>query len=196
MDQDRTVYIVVDRVRASYWVLLYQPGIRFILLTNSKVLSLQQYTCPNPNPGPSLSTLLYYNMAPNWMLLLDDGTSILKGGILAMPQSTPTTSSPSSLKNNLQPPYELRSFFSLPSVQLQLWIWTPYIKISYRLFLVTQLLQNISPQMASGLRTQTVYSSSTTGFMYHLLVTSAHAFSSTIMITFLPDILVKTKHWN
>ena len=50
--------------------------------------------------------------------------------------------------------------------------------------------------MASSLQTQTVYSSSTTEFMYHLLVTSAHAFSSTIMITFLPDILVKTKHWN
>jgi len=33
-------------------------------------------------------------------------------------------------------------------------------------------------------------------FIYHLLVTSTHAFSSIIMITFLPDILVKTKHWN
>ena len=41
MDQDRTVYIVVDRVGAPYRVLLYQPGIRFNLLTNSKVLSLQ-----------------------------------------------------------------------------------------------------------------------------------------------------------
>ena len=119
--------------------------------------------------------------------------SILKGGILAMLQSTLTTSSPSSLKNNLQPPYELRSFFSLPSAQLQSWIWTPYIKTSYRLFLVTQLLQNTSPQMAGGLQTQTVYSSLTTEFMYHLLVTSAHMFSSTIMIISLLDILVKTK---
>ena len=48
--------------------------------------------------------------------------------------------------------------------------------------------------MAGGLRTQTVYFSSTTEFMYYLLVTSAHVFSSTIMITFLLDILVKTKH--
>jgi len=32
---------VVDRVRAPYRVLLYQPGIRFSLETNSKVLSLQ-----------------------------------------------------------------------------------------------------------------------------------------------------------
>jgi len=48
--------------------------------------------------------------------------------------------------------------------------------------------------MAGGLRTQTVYFSSTTEFMYYLLVTSAYVFSSTIMITFLLDILVKTKH--
>ena len=41
MDQDRLVYIVVDRVGASYRVLLYQPSIRFSLLTNTKVLSLQ-----------------------------------------------------------------------------------------------------------------------------------------------------------
>ena len=31
--------------------------------------------------------------------------------------------------------------------------------------------------------------------MYHLLVISTHAFSS-IMTTFLPNIMVKTKHWN
>jgi len=128
------------------------------------------------------------------MLSLDDGTSILKGGILATPQSTHITSNPSSLKNNLQPPYELLSFFFLLSVQLQLWIWTPYTKTSYRLSLVTQSLQNISPQMAGGPQTQTVYFYSTTEFMYYLLVTSAHAFSSTIMITSLPDILVKIKH--
>ena len=30
-DQDKTVYIVVDRVGAPYRVLLYQPGIRFSL---------------------------------------------------------------------------------------------------------------------------------------------------------------------
>ena len=130
------------------------------------------------------------------MLSLDDGTSILKRKILATPQSTLTTSNPSSLKNNLQPPYELWSFFSLLSTQLQSWIWTPYTKTSYQLSLVTQSLQNIIPQMAGGLRTQTVYFSSTTEFIYHLLITSAHAFSSIIMITSSPDILVKTKHWN
>ena len=54
----------------------------------------------------------------NWILSLDNGMSILKKGILAMPQSILTTSSPSSLKNNLKPPYKLPSFFFLPSVQL------------------------------------------------------------------------------
>ena len=58
--------------------------------------------------------------AQNRMLSLDDGTSILKGGILATPQSTLITSSLSLLKNNLQPLYELRSFFFLLSAQLQL----------------------------------------------------------------------------
>ena len=113
-----------------------------------------------------------------------------------MPQSTLTTSSPSSLKNNLQSPYKLLSFFFLLSVQLQSWIWTLYIKTSSQLSLVTQLLQNTSLQMADSLQTQTVYSSSTIEFIYHLLVTSAHVFSSTIMITSLLNILVKTKHWN
>ena len=41
MDQDSLVYIVVDRVGAPYRVLLYQPGIRFIHLSNSKGLCLQ-----------------------------------------------------------------------------------------------------------------------------------------------------------
>ena len=113
-----------------------------------------------------------------------------------MPQSTLTTSSPSSLKNNLQSLYKLQFSFSLLSVQLQSWIWTSYIKTSFWLFLVTQLPQNTPLQIAGGLQTQTVYSSLTTEFIYHLLVTSTHTFSSTIMITFLLDILVKTKHQN
>ena len=51
MDQDRMVYIVVDREGAPYRVLLYQPGIRFSLLTNSKVLSLQQQAWWNMQYG-------------------------------------------------------------------------------------------------------------------------------------------------
>ena len=156
-----------------------------------------KHSSPSTFPSSTLSSgSALVISAKNQMPSLDNGTSILKGGILAMPQSTLTTSSPSSLKNNLQPPYEPLSFFFLPSTQLQSWIWTPYIKTSSWLSLVTQSLQNTSLQMAGGLQTQMVYSSSTTEFMYYLLVTSAHAFSSIIMITSLPDILVKTKHWN
>ena len=58
-------------------------------------------------------------LAPNLILSLDSETSILKRRILAMPQSTLTTSSPSSLKNNLQSPYKLWSSFSLLFAQLQ-----------------------------------------------------------------------------
>ena len=130
------------------------------------------------------------------MLSLDDRISILKGGILAISQSTLITSSLSSLKNNLQPPYKLLFFFSLLSIQLQSWIWTSYIEISSQLSLITQLLQNTPLQIASSLWTQIVYSFLTTEFIYHLLITSTHVFSSIIMITYLPNILVKTKHWN
>ena len=48
---------------------------------------------PSTSPSSTLSsgfTLVVW--APNQMHLLDDGTFILKGGILAMPQSTFTTS--------------------------------------------------------------------------------------------------------
>ena len=79
-------------------------------------------------------------LVPNQILLLDSGISILKGGILATPQLTLITSSPSSLKNNFQSLYELQFFFFLLFIQLQLWIWTLYIKTSFWLFLVTQLL--------------------------------------------------------
>ena len=75
--------------------------------------------------------------APNQTLSLDNGMSILKRGILAIPQSTLTTSSLSSLKNNLQPLYKLLSSSFLLSMQLQSWIWTPYIKTSSWLSLVT-----------------------------------------------------------
>ena len=113
-----------------------------------------------------------------------------------MPQSTLTTSSPSLLKNNLQSLYKLLFFSFLLSMQLQQWIWTPYIKTSSWLSLVTQLLQNTSLEIASGLQTQIVYSFLTTEFIYYLLATSTHTFSSIIIIISLPDILVKTKHQN
>ena len=191
----------LSRFGSTIWKIRPTPLTLLRIIRTLSIFLLPRYWSGGKHGGPSTSpsstlssgpTLV--SLAQNQMLSLDDGTSILRGGILATPQSTLTTSSPSSLKNNLQPLYELQFFFFLLSAQLQSWIWTPYIKTSSWLFLVTQLLQNTSPQIASSLQTQIVYSSSTTEFMYYLLVTSAHTFSSTIMITSSPDILVKTKH--
>ena len=193
----------LSRFGVTIWKVWPIPLMLLRIIRTLSIFLLPRYWPRSKHSSPSTfsSSILSSGSAlvvsaQNWMLSLDNGTSILKGEILAMPQSTLITSSPSLLKNNLQSPYKPLSFFFLSSAQLQLWIWTSYIKTSSQLFLVTQLLQNTSLQMASSLWTQTVYSSSTTEFMYHLLVTSTHAFSSTIMITSLQDILVKTKHWN
>ena len=75
--------------------------------------------CSSPSTSPSSTGSALVVLAQNQMLSLDDGTSILKRRILATPQSTLTTSSPSSLKNNLQPLYKLPFFFFLLSAQLQ-----------------------------------------------------------------------------
>ena len=128
------------------------------------------------------------------MFSLDSGTSILKKEILATPQSTLITLNQSLLKNNLQPPYELLSSSFLLFTQLQSLIWTFYTKTFFQLSLVTQSLQNISPQMANHLWTQMVLFFLITESIYHLLVISIHAFSSIIMIIFLLDTSVKTKY--
>ena len=61
-----------------------------------------KYGGPSTSPSSTLSSgSALVISAQNWMLSLNNRTSILKGGILAMPQSTLTTSSPSLLKNNL-----------------------------------------------------------------------------------------------
>ena len=191
----------LSKFGGTIWKVQPIPSTLLQIIRTLSIFLLPRYQPGGKRGGPSTfpSSILSSGSAlvvsaQNQMLSLNDGTSILKGGILATPQSTLITSSPSSLKNNLQPLYEPLFFFFLLFAQLQSWIWTPYIKISYWLSLVTQSLQNTSPQMASGLWTQMVYSSSTTEFMYHLLVTSAHVFSSIIMIISLPDTLVKTKH--
>ena len=90
----------IIRTLSIFLLLRYWPG--------------DKHSGPSTFPSSTLSsgsTLVV--SAQNQMLLLDDRTSILKGGILAMPQSTLTTSSPSLLKNNLQPLYELLFFFFL-----------------------------------------------------------------------------------
>ena len=54
---------------------------------------------------------------------------------------------------------------------------------------------NLSSSLRS-LQIQIVFFFLTTKSMYHLLVISIHTFSSIIMIIFLLDIMIKTKHWN
>jgi len=143
-----------------------------------------------------LSDFVLVILAPNQISSLDSGISILKRGILAISQSTLTTSNQSSLKNNLQLLYKLLFSSLLLFMQLQSLIWTLYTKTSFWLSLVTQLLQDISLQMANSLQAQTVFSSLITKSIYHLLVISTYVFSSIIIIIFLPDTLVKIKHWN
>ena len=148
----------LSRFGSTIWKV---QSISLTLLRIIRILSI--FLLPRYWPGDkhgglsisSSSTLLSGStlvvLVLNQMLSLDNGTSILKGGILATPQSTLTTSSLSSLKNNLQPLYKPLSFFFLLFTQIQLWIWTPYIKTSYWLSLVTQSLQNTSPQITGGL---------------------------------------------
>ena len=70
--------------------------------STTKVLTWRQVRGWSTSPSSTLSSgSVLVISALNQMLSLDNGTSILKGGILATPQSTFTTSSPSSLKNNL-----------------------------------------------------------------------------------------------
>ena len=75
--------------------------------------------CSGLSTSPS-STLLSDSAlvisAPNQILLLDNGISILKGGILAILQSTLTTSNLFLLKHNLQLPYKLPSSSFLLSI--------------------------------------------------------------------------------
>ena len=113
-----------------------------------------------------------------------------------MPQLTFTTSNQSLLKNNLYSLYELVFSFFLLFMQLWLLISTFYTEIFFQPILVTQLLQNTSPQIANGLQTLIVFSILMTESIYHLLVISAYMFSSIIMITFLLATLVRTKHQN
>ena len=84
-----------------------------------------------------LSDSVLVILAPNQTLSLDSEISILKGGILAMSQSTLTTSNQSSLKNNLQFLYKLLFYFFLFFMQLQLLIWTLYTKTFFQLSLMT-----------------------------------------------------------
>ena len=110
----------LSRFGDTIWKVQPIPSMLLQIIRTLSIFLLPRYwsgdKCSGLNTSPSLTLLLgsiLVILAQNQILSLDNGMSILKGGILAMPQSTLTTSSLSSLKNNLQPPYELPSFFSL-----------------------------------------------------------------------------------
>ena len=112
----------LSRFGNTIWKVRPIPSTLLRIIKTLSIFLLPRYwprgKCGSPSTSPS-STLssgsILVVSVLNWMLSLDDGTSILKGGILAMPQSTLTTSNPFSLKNNLQPPYKPLSFFFLLS---------------------------------------------------------------------------------
>ena len=127
----------LSRFGDTIWKVWPIPSTLLQIIRTLSIFQLPRYWPRDKRGGLSISPSSTLSLGsalvvwePNQMLSLDDGTSILKGGILAILQSTFTTSNPSSLKNNLQPPYELPSFFFLFSAQLQSWIWTLYIKTS------------------------------------------------------------------
>ena len=127
----------LSRFGDTIWKVWPIPSTLLQIIRTLSIFQLPRYWPRGKRGGLSISPSSTLSLGsalvvwePNQMLSLDDGTSILKGGILAILQSTFTTSNPSSLKNNLQPPYELPSFFFLFSAQLQSWIWTLYIKTS------------------------------------------------------------------
>ena len=125
----------LSRFGDTMWKVRPIPSTLLWIIKTLSIFLLLRYWPRGKHSGSStsLSSILLSGstlviLAQNWMLSLDNGISILKREILATPQSTLITSNLSLLKNNLQPPYELPSFFSLLSAQLQLWIWTSYIK--------------------------------------------------------------------
>jgi len=93
-----------------------------LTMSNDKVKIIQDWPEPKKVKDNGLSTFssstlsldsILVILVPNWTLLLDSKMSILKRKILAIPQSTLTTSNLSSLKNNLWPSYKLLFFFFL-----------------------------------------------------------------------------------
>ena len=104
----------LSRFGNTIWKVQPIPSMLLWIIRTLSIFLLPRYWPGGKHSGPSTSPSLTLSSgsalvvsAPNQILSLDDVTSILKGGILAMPQSTLTTSSSSSLKNNLQPPYKL-----------------------------------------------------------------------------------------
>ena len=115
----------LSRFGNTIWKVWPIPSILLWIIKTLSIFLLPRYWPRGKHSGLSTSPSLILLSdsalvvsAPNWMLSLDNRTFILKERILAIPQSTLTTSNLSSLKNNLQSPYKLLSSSFLLSTQL------------------------------------------------------------------------------
>ena len=112
----------LSRFSGTIWKVQPVPSMLLWIIKTLSIFLLPRYWPRGKHGGLSISLSSTLSLgsaliilALNRMLLLDNRIFILKGEILAIPQSTLTTLSLSSFKNNLQPLYEPLSFFFLLS---------------------------------------------------------------------------------
>ena len=108
MTRDYLPSLKPSRFGNTIWKVWPIPSMLLWIIRTLSIFLLPRYWPGSKHGGSSTSSSSILSLgstlvvlAPNQMLLLDNEMSILKGGILAMPQSTFTTLSLSSLKNNL-----------------------------------------------------------------------------------------------
>ena len=126
MTRNCLLSLKLSRFGNTIWKVRPIPSILLWIIRTLSIFLLLRYwprgkhSDPSTSPSSTLSSgFTLVILAPNQTLSLDNKMSIQKEGILTIPQWTLMTSSPSLLKNNLQPPYKLPSFFFLLFAQLQ-----------------------------------------------------------------------------
>ena len=126
MTRNCLLSLKLSRFGNTIWKVWPIPSILLWIIRTLSIFLLLRYwprgkhSDPSTSPSSTLSSgFTLVILAPNQTLSLDNKMSIQKEGILTIPQWTLMTSSPSLLKNNLQPPYKLPSFFFLLFAQLQ-----------------------------------------------------------------------------
>src|SRR5882724_11489133 len=129
------------------------------------------------------------------MFLLDDGTSILKRGIVTMPVSIHRTIARYSLLSNWHHPSELQPYQSQSSVDLSSWMLKGSIPTSNLNSKRIPFLQNTSiiSQTPSGPLILMVYYATSDAFMFRTPAISDYVFSSTHMTIPLQDISVRQR---
>src|SRR5882724_9705033 len=129
------------------------------------------------------------------MHLLDDGTSILKRGIVTMPVSIHRTIARYSLPSNWHRPSELLPYQSQSSVDLSSWMLKGSIPTSNLNSKMIPFLQNTSiiSQTPSGPLILMVYYATSDASMFRILAISDYVFFSTRMTIPLQVISVRQR---